>query len=214
MPTAAIAGAEARASSTIPAIASAVRLIAASEIPPVSSRAFAETRHLGAVDDRIATFRRDRSPTWNFTEFVPTSITAYRGGTSSRSAVEPAQIARVQVAVESDARTASRTARRVLGLDRDGLRRRPSAVTSVISPMQPPIVKRVRRLWTFASRTAPLGDELVEEFVERPASRVSGRRGTPEGLEDLVSRRPRAGRPASSRAPIVPGRRGRPRAAP
>ena len=38
--------------------------------------ALAEPRDLGAVDDRPPGAVRARSPTWNLTEFVPTSMTA------------------------------------------------------------------------------------------------------------------------------------------
>ena len=76
VPTATIATASSRfASSTIPVIAVTVRSIAAGAIAPVSW--IPSPRRLTSA--RSATGRKpapSRSATWNFTEFVPTSITA------------------------------------------------------------------------------------------------------------------------------------------
>ena len=65
-----------RASSAIAAIASIVRSIGPASSRP-SLEPLAEPRDLGAVDDRPPRAVRRRSPTWNLTELVPTSITAY-----------------------------------------------------------------------------------------------------------------------------------------
>ena len=80
VPTAAIASApSAVASSTIALIASAVRAAASGAIAPRPLEPLAEARDVGTVADHASTSRPSpRSPTWNLTEFVPTSITAYR----------------------------------------------------------------------------------------------------------------------------------------
>ena len=78
------------ASSAMPAIASTVRSIASGSRQPGLVETFAEPRDLGAVDDRPPlAVRAARSPTWNLTEFVPTSMTAYRAHRTRRSALSP-----------------------------------------------------------------------------------------------------------------------------
>src|SRR5262245_26105075 len=123
--TAAISAAPLRgAPATMPAIATTVRSMAPALISPVSAR-----RSPSRVTSARSTIVRHMpsgpfSPTWNFTEFVPTSMTASRGMTahSPRHADEPLQPTRVTHVLESTETEAAHDrdhSRRILGFDRD-----------------------------------------------------------------------------------------------
>jgi hypothetical protein len=81
-----------------------------------------------------------RSPTWNFTEFVPTSMTAYRAAPKPTRALSPR--GKLTLGRESNAR--SRTVRITRAASSNSIaivRAEPRLVrTSVNSAMQPAIV--------------------------------------------------------------------------
>ena len=82
-----------------------------------------------------------RSATWNFTEFVPTSITANRSGRSIDERREALRVARVQVAVEAELRDRREDRGLILGFDRD--RRRRPAVRDHVGDLGRAAVDRV-----------------------------------------------------------------------
>ena len=165
----------------MPAIAAVVRSTAAVEIAPDSASPSPSL----VVSARSTTARHAPSlvcsPTWNFTEFVPTSITAYRGGSSSMRASQPPRHARVD-AIRRVPRAVTRpqTAAGSSASMASVRVWRPSTSMSVSSPMHSSIVYRTRRLWTDTTRIVPLGlDELVEELGQRVGGprQASGRAG-------------------------------------
>ena len=92
VPTAAISATPCRrASSTIPAIASTVRAIGSGFRLPSSSSPSPRRATSARSTIVVHSASAERSPTWNFTEFVPTSIVANRrahvGVTDLRSAL-------------------------------------------------------------------------------------------------------------------------------
>ena len=124
----------------MPAMASTVRAIGSAPSSPLSSRP-SPSRVTSA---RSTTVRHApsaaRSPTWNLTEFVPTSMTANRLPPKPASAFRPRGKLTFGTRVEAELAHGREHELRVLRLDRDRPRRRRVGTHVVSSVMQPPIV--------------------------------------------------------------------------
>ena len=141
VPTAAIDATSCRrASSAITAMAAPVRSIGSGPSRPVSWSPSPRR----VISARSTTARQlpsaFRSPTWNFTEFVPTSMTAYRSMPNPTSALSP----RAKLTFGRGARPTSRTVASTRSGSSDSMAKvrvdACSVRTSVSSAMQPPIV--------------------------------------------------------------------------
>ena len=99
-----------------------VRRIGSGWSSPVSLETLTQSRDLGSIHDRLpAGSRAHARRRWSLTEFVPTSITAYRGALRRASCSRPRGHAHVRAQREAEAPYEGGDAARVLRLDRDRL---------------------------------------------------------------------------------------------
>ncbi len=204
VPTAAIDSTPACfASAAIPAIASTVRAIGSAPRRPVSSSP--SPRRVTSA--RSATVSHvpsaSSSPTWNLTEFVPTSSTAKRRAPKRMSALSPRAMHVFRRPPSPSSRTAAITRPASSPSTTRVRTERPSSTSSESSVMHPPTVWCSRCLWTLdRPELAVRPDDLADEL--RRGCRRPGRATLPRRRSSATTAATSAA--GSGNSPLITGR--------